>query len=31
MTSMRERAENLPGTFQVSSAPGRGATVVVEW
>jgi signal transduction histidine kinase len=31
MTSMRERAENLPGTLQVSSAPGRGTTVVVEW
>jgi signal transduction histidine kinase len=31
MTSMRERAHNLPGTLQVSSAPGRGATVVVEW
>jgi signal transduction histidine kinase len=31
MTSMRERAQNLPGTLQVTSAPGRGATVVVEW
>ncbi|HET8959931.1 sensor histidine kinase [Nocardioides sp.] len=31
MTSMRERAENLPGTLRVSSTPGRGATVVVEW
>ena len=31
MTSMRERAENLPGTLQVSSAPGRGTTVVVQW
>ena len=31
MTSMGERAQNLPGTFQVVSAPGRGATVVVEW
>lgn len=31
MTSMRERAESLPGTFQVSSAPGRGTTVVVAW
>jgi signal transduction histidine kinase len=31
MTSMHERAQNLPGTFEVSSAPGRGTTVVVEW
>jgi signal transduction histidine kinase len=31
MTSMRERAANLPGTLQVSSTPGRGTTVVVEW
>ncbi|MFL6002448.1 MAG: sensor histidine kinase [Nocardioides sp.] len=31
MTSMRERAEHLPGQFHVSSAPGRGTTVVVEW
>ena len=31
MTSMRERAESLPGTFEVSSSPGRGTTVVVEW
>lgn len=31
MTSMRERAQHLPGTFEVSSAPGRGTTVVVEW
>jgi signal transduction histidine kinase len=31
MTSMRERAQSLPGTFQVTSAPGRGTTVVVEW
>ena len=31
MTSMRERAENLPGRFRVSSAPGRGTTVVIEW
>ncbi|HEX5860236.1 MAG TPA: ATP-binding protein [Nocardioides sp.] len=31
MTSMRERAENLPGRFRVSSTPGRGTTVVVEW
>jgi signal transduction histidine kinase len=31
MTSMRERAENLPGTHHVTSAPGRGTTVVVEW
>ena len=31
MTSMRERAENLPGRLNVTSAPGRGTTVVVEW
>jgi signal transduction histidine kinase len=31
MTSMRERAEHLPGRLQVISAPGRGTTVVVEW
>ena len=31
MTSMRERAENLPGRFHVNSSPGRGSTVVVEW
>jgi signal transduction histidine kinase len=31
MTSMRERARSLPGTFRVSSTPGRGARVVVEW
>jgi signal transduction histidine kinase len=31
MTSMRERAEHLPGRLHVTSAPGRGTTVVVEW
>ncbi len=31
LTSMRERAANLPGTFEVSSTPGRGTTVVVTW
>ena len=31
MTSMRERAENLPGRFRVSSTPSRGTTVVIEW
>jgi signal transduction histidine kinase len=31
LTSMRERAQNLPGTLQVTSAPCRGATVMVEW
>ena len=31
MTSMRERAANLNGTLQISSMPGRGTTVVIEW
>jgi signal transduction histidine kinase len=31
MTSMRERAVGLPGSFNVESAPGEGTTVVVVW
>lgn len=31
MTSMRERAEALPGTFRVDTAPGRGTIVEVTW
>jgi signal transduction histidine kinase len=31
MTSMRERAEALPGRFSVDAAPGRGAIVEVTW
>lgn len=31
MTSMRERALGLPGSFEVESAPGGGTTVVVVW
>jgi signal transduction histidine kinase len=31
MTSMRDRAEALPGTFRVDTAPGRGTTVEVTW
>ena len=31
LTSMRERAGNLPGSFEVSSIPGRGTTVEVTW
>jgi signal transduction histidine kinase len=31
MTSMRERALGLPGSFEVESRPGRGTTVVVVW
>ena len=31
MTSMRERAEALPGRFRVDAAPGRGAVVEVTW
>jgi len=30
LTSMRERAERLGGTFSVESAPGAGTTVRVE-
>jgi signal transduction histidine kinase len=31
LTSMRERATALPGTFAVTSAEGDGTTVVVVW
>lgn len=31
ITSMRERAVALPGTFEITSAAGRGATVTVTW
>lgn len=31
MTSMRERAEALPGAFRVDAAPGRGTVVEVTW
>jgi signal transduction histidine kinase len=31
LTSMRERAAALPGSFSVESAPGAGTTVEVTW
>ena len=31
LTSMRERSESLPGTFEVESSPGAGTTVMVTW
>ena len=31
LTSMRERARQLPGSCTVSSEPGRGTTVEVNW
>jgi signal transduction histidine kinase len=31
LVSMRERAEALPGTFDLDSQPGRGTTVTVRW
>jgi signal transduction histidine kinase len=31
LTSMRERATALPGSFEVSSAVGRGTSVTVTW
>jgi len=31
LTSMRERAQALPGTFDISSAEGSGAAVTVSW
>lgn len=31
LTSMRERAQGLPGAFDVESSPGQGTTVEVTW
>jgi len=31
LISMRERAEALPGTFELSSRPGEGTTVMIRW
>lgn len=31
LTSMRERAEGLPGRFAITSSPGNGTTVEVTW
>jgi signal transduction histidine kinase len=31
LISMRERAVALPGTFELSSQPGRGTTVMIRW
>jgi len=31
LTSMRERARSLPGSFEIRSAPGGGTTVGVTW
>lgn len=31
LVSMRERAEALPGRFELDSQPGRGTTVTVRW
>jgi signal transduction histidine kinase len=31
LTSMRERALALPGSFEIESAPERGTTVGVSW
>lgn len=31
LTTMRERALALPGTFEIRSTAGRGATVEVTW
>jgi signal transduction histidine kinase len=31
LVSMRERATGLPGSFEISSAPGQGTTVEVTW
>lgn len=31
LTSMRERSEGLPGSFEVQSSPGAGTTVMVTW
>jgi signal transduction histidine kinase len=31
LTSMRERAQRLPGSFSVEARPGVGSMVIVEW
>ena len=31
LTSMRERALGLPGTFEIQSEPGEGTEAVVTW
>lgn len=31
LTSMRERAEGLPGTFELESSPEDGTTIMVTW
>ncbi|GGN09728.1 hypothetical protein GCM10009721_42040 [Terrabacter tumescens] len=31
LTSMKERASSVRGTFSIDSAPGRGTTVAVTW
>ncbi|MGN6578133.1 MAG: sensor histidine kinase [Nocardioides sp.] len=31
LVSMRDRATGLPGSFEISSAPGQGTTVEVTW
>ena len=31
LTSMRDRAHGLPGSFEIESAPGAGSVVRVEW
>ncbi len=31
LTSMRERAQGLPGAWDLASAPGAGATITVRW
>lgn len=31
LVSMRDRATGLPGSFEITSAPGQGTTVAVTW
>jgi signal transduction histidine kinase len=31
LTSMRDRAAGLPGTFHIESRPGEGSAVTIEW
>jgi len=31
LTSMRERARGLPGSFTIDSEPGQGTVVGVAW